>query len=668
MDDKRKKPEEILARLKEQESSFGKGRLKIFLGMAAGVGKTYTMLEAAQTLRKDGVDVVAGVVVTHGRKDTEALLTGLELLELKTIEYKGGSFTELDTDAVLKRKPSVVLVDELAHSNVPGSRHEKRFQDVQEILKAGIDVFTTLNIQHIESVNDLVAQSTGVKVRETVPDSVFDTAYEIELVDLPPDDLIQRLQEGKIYIPDYAKNALGNFFKKGNLIALRELALRVTADRVDAQMLRYRQEQNEKDVWPVADKILVCVGPSPLSLRLVRAAKRMATRLNAEWFAVYVETPSAARLPESDRNRMVRTLALAQRLGAQTDRISGHVPSESLVAYAQRLNVTKIVIGKPARPRWREIFFGSVVDEVIRRSGNIDVYVISGEKGEHDTKVNQPQLASPRFTNYLYAIVFVGLATMLSRLTAPYLAPVNLAMIYLLAIVVIALRYGRGAAMFSSVISVLAFDFFFVPPYLSFSVSDTQYVFTFIVMFVVALAVSSLTSTVKLQAELAGQRERQTAALYRLTREQAKAMGAENVVAISVKHIIEVFECKAAVALADSEGRLSVVAHNSPTFDVDAKEMGVVQWVFVNNQPAGATTSTLAGAKALYLPLVGSAGIIGVIGIMPNFPDRLGNPDEMHLLETFVNQMALAVERAQLGERRKASRDQSKASTGETTS
>lgn len=659
MEEPRKKHEEILARLKEQESTFGKGRLKIFLGMAAGVGKTYTMLEAARALKNEGVDVVAGIVVTHGRKDTEALLTGLELLEQRTIEYKGAKFTELDTDAVLKRKPSVVLIDELAHSNVPGSRHEKRWQDVEELIKSGIDVFTTLNIQHIESVNDLVAQTTGVKVRETVPDSIFESAYEVELVDLPPDDLIQRLNEGKIYIPDYAKTALDNFFKKGNLIALRELSLRITAELVDAQMLRYRQETNEKEVWPIADKILVCVGPSPLSVRLVRAAKRMSTRLNAEWFAIYVETPATARLAEKDRNRVVRTLALAQRLGAQTDRITGSVASEALVSYAQRLNVTKIVIGKPARPRWKEILFGSVVDEVIRRSGNIDIYVISGEKSELDTTTIERPPRHIRIGNYMYAVALVGIATMASQLMAPYFARVNLVMIYLLAVVIIALRYGRGAAMLSSIISVLAFDYFFVPPYFSFSVSDTQYLFTFIVMFIVALTLSTLTSTVKAQAEMSSKRERQTAALYRMTREQATAMGSERVVGISVKHIVEVFECKAAVLLADKDGKLTVVPVHSPTFEVDSKEMGVAQWVFINNKPAGATTSTLAGAKALYMPLVASGGIIGVIGMIPSVSERLGNPDEMHLLETFVNQMALSVERAQLGDRRRTTRDSS---------
>lgn len=657
MTEKRLKPEEILARLKEEEAQHGKGRLKIFLGMAAGVGKTYTMLEVGQQLQREGVDVVAGVIVTHGRKETEALLDGLEVIPLRDVEYRGTTIKEFDLDEVLLRKPAVVLVDELAHTNAPGSRHEKRWQDVEELLQAGIDVWTTLNVQHLESVNDLIAQITRVKVRETLPDSIFEKAYEVELVDLPPDDLIQRLEEGKVYVPENAKAALSNFFQKGNLIALRELALRATADRVDAQMLRYKQETHPHETWAVTDRILVCVGPSPLSAKLVRAAKRMAGRLNAEWYAVYVETPNSARLSERDRNRITRTLALAQRLGAQTDRITDSQASDGLVNYARRCNVTKIVIGKPMRPRWRELLFGSVVDDLIRRSGSIDVYVITGDKTPPEDTQREAIRTIIHYDHYAYTIAVVLVATLLSKWAFPHLATVNLAMIYQLAVVLIALRYGKGPSLLAAVLSVAAFDFFFIPPYLSFAVSDTQYLITFFVMFIIATSLSTLTSTVKLQAELARKREKQTSALYRMTREQATTMGVDNIVKTSVKHIADVFECKCAVLItANEQDKLVIVQHDEPTFDVDAKELGVAQWVHLNKQPAGATTSTLSGAQALYMPLIGSAGALGVIGIKPATWDRLHNPDEMHLLETFVNQMALAAERAQLSERRRLRR------------
>jgi two-component system, OmpR family, sensor histidine kinase KdpD len=657
-DESRPQPEEILARITERQSAIGAGRLKIFLGMAAGVGKTYAMLEAARSLKREGTDVVAGLIVTHGRKDTEVLSEGLEIIPELEIEYKGALLREFNLDEALKRRPQVLLLDELAHTNAPGSRHEKRWQDIEELMLSGIDVYTTLNIQHLESVNDLIAQVTGVMVRETIPDSVFEKATDIELVDLAPDDLIQRLREGKIYIPEHAKSALENFFKKGNLIALRELALRLAAERVDAQMQRYREETRAQEVWPVADRILVCVGPSPLSGRLVRAGKRMAVALNGKWFAVYVETPGSARLSDKDRHRVIRTLALAQRLGAQTDRISGRRPSEELVSYARRNNISRIVIGKPARARWREVLLGSVVDELIRKSGHIDVYVISGDKTAPDTSEKQFSAPKLNIKNYFFALLLVGLASLIAKLTFRQLASVNLAMIYQLAVVIIALNYGRGPSTLAAILSVFLFDYFFVPPYLSFAVSDTQYLITFVVMLTVALSLSTLTSRLKTQAELSRNRERQTTALYMMTRDQATAMGADNVCKLSAKHIADVFECQVAVLLADSEGKLVSVPLDLPvaSLELDSKEMGVAHWVHLNKQPAGATTATLAGAKALYLPMIGSGGAIGVIAVIPSVLGVLGNPDEMHLLETFVNQTALAVERAQLGERRRAAR------------
>jgi len=649
MNDERQKPEQILARIKSEEEASKKGKLKIFLGAAAGVGKTYTMLEAAQELLKDGTDVVGGVVVTHGRKETEALLKGLELLSAKSITYKTSQLDEFDIDLALKRHPSVILIDELAHTNVPGSRHEKRWQDVEELLQAGINVLTTVNIQHLESANDLIAQITGIKVSETVPDFIFENANEVELVDLPPDDLIQRLKEGKVYLPENAKSALEHFFKKGNLIALRELALRVTAEHVDAEMIKYRETSSILDVWPVGDRILVCIGPSPLSSRLVRAAKRMAASLKTEWIAAYVEAPGRA-LTTKQHQRVMRTLHMAERLGAQTLQLSGTNFAEELVKYAEMRNVSKIIIGKPARPRWKEIVFGSVVDDLIRRSGNIDVYVITGEKQKTENLSELRFVTHSKAHNYFLSLAFIGAATAIAFLLFRHLAPINLAMIYQLAIVMVALNLGRGPSVLAAITGVAAFDFFFVPPYFTFAVADSQYLITFAVMLTVGLALSTLTSTVQQQAFRARERERQTASLYAMTREQATAISTKHVLDISLKHICEITRGQIVAFLSDKDNHLIEAQTALPGFEMDNKELGVAQWVYLNQQPAGATTSTLSGSRALYVPLIGTKGAIGVIGIIPGSENQLTDPAEKHLFETFVNQTALAVERAQLGE------------------
>jgi two-component system, OmpR family, sensor histidine kinase KdpD len=650
MDGARPKPEEILARLKKEERSALEGRLKIFLGAAPGVGKTYTMLEEAHKLKKQGVDVVAGCVVTHGRADTESLLAGLEIIPEKSIDYRTTSLREFDLDAALTRKPSLILVDELAHTNAPGSRHEKRWQDVEELLSAGISVYATLNIQHLESANDVVAQITGVRVRETVPDSVFEKAYEVELVDLPPDDLIQRLKEGKVYVPEYSKTALKNFFRKGNLIALRELALRSLAERIDVQVQEYRRDEAVHEVWPIGERIIVCVGTGPLSPRLVRATKRMATRLHADWVAVSVETPRYARLQQKDRDRVLKSMQLAERLGGETAVLSGTDVSEELVSFARARNAARIVIGKPNRPRWREILFGSVVDDVIRRSGDIDVYVMTGEETQPETDNILTSRTRIEWKGYLFAIALVTIASVVVKLLFSRLSPVNLVMIYQLAVVLTAVRYGRGPSTLSVVLSVAAFDFFFVPPFLSLAVSDTEYLITFAVMLVVGLLLSNLASTVRQQAYSARQREFRTAALYAMSREQASAKTKDQVIKTSVKHIAEVFDCKVVAWLPDEHGTLVAVQDLPTSFDVDSKELGVAQWVFINKRTAGNSTSTLPGARAMYIPLVGIGGTIGVVGILSAVPDRFANVDDLHLLETFVNQMALAVERAILTE------------------
>jgi two-component system sensor histidine kinase KdpD len=646
----RPNPLELLARLQEEERDSARGKLTVFFGAAAGVGKTYEMLLAARKLSQDGVDVVAGCVVTHGRRETEALVEGLEVLSPKLVSYKGTNIEEFDLDAALKRHPAVLLVDELAHTNAEGSRHEKRWQDVEELLAAGISVFTAMNVQHLESANDVVAQITGIAVRETVPDSIFDKA-EVILVDLTPDELIQRLEEGKIYVPEQSRYALNNFFRKGNLIALRELALRATAERVDAQMRKYRNAEAIKDVWPVAERILVCVGPHPLSYRLVRAARRMAAGLHAHWFTVYVETPAATRLSEKDRSRLARTLQLAEQLGAQTATLTGTNVPDELISYSRRQNISKIIIGKPAKARWRERLFGSIVDELIRQSGNIDVYVITGDTTT--TSDNLDQYAATKkqhYLRYFYALGVIAGATLVARLMAPHFHLVNVVMIYQLAIVIIATRWGRAPSIFSSIISTLIFDFLFVPPYFSFSVSDTQYFLTLASMLLTALTISTLTSTVRQQAEMARLRERHTSHLYEMSRDQAFALTKDEVLTVSLRHLNEVFACKSAVFLPDENGKLTL-AENLSHFTVDTKELGVAQWSFVNKQNAGHGTKTLPGAQGMYLALRGAAGTVGVLGILLAKSDQILQAEELHLLETFGSQIALTVERAILSEK-----------------
>jgi two-component system sensor histidine kinase KdpD len=648
MRDARPDPDEVLERVRAEEAHRARGKLKIFFGAAAGVGKTYAMLEAARARQTAAADVVIGWIETHGRAETDALLPGLERLAPRTEEYRGATLREFDLDAALARRPALILVDELAHTNAPGSRHAKRWQDVTELLGAGIDVYTTLNVQHIESLNDVVARVTGVPTRETVPDSILEEAAEVELVDLPPDDLIQRLKDGKVYFPAQAGEAVRKFFRKGNLIALRELALRTTAARVDAQMEVYRRDHAVPGIWPVAERILVCVSPSPLAARVVRAARRMAAGLHAEWVVVSVETPGRAQLPAVDRDRLVQTFRLAEQLGAETVTLTGHdVPAEVLT-YARRRNVTRIVLGKPARPRWREALFGSVVNELVRQSGDIDVYVITGDREGPQPPAAERPAPPGDWQGYIHAAGVVAGCTAVAWAMFPFFAPANLIMVYLLGTVLAAWRLGRGPSILVSVLSVAAFDFFFVPPYLDFAVSDTEYVVTFAGMLVVAVVISTLTGRVRAQAESARQRERRTATLYAMTRDLVSQRGLDELVRAATRHITEVFGSRTAVFLPDPDGRLVLRAGELTPGTAEASELGVAQWVQEHGQMAGRGSSTLPGARALYLPLAAARGTVGVLGLEPPASDSLATPEQLHLLETFAAQTALAIERVAL--------------------
>ena len=482
------------------------------------------MLEAAHQRLQQGVDVVIGYIETHGRADTDALVQGLEILPRKQIEYREINLSELDTDAVIKRHPELVLIDEFAHSNAPGSRHPKRYLDVEDILDDGIDVYTTLNIQHLESMNDVVAQVTGVVVRETVPDRVLDEASEIEVIDLPPDELVTRLNEGKVYVPEQAKYAVNKFFRKGNLSALREMSLRRAAERVDNQMRNYMRTRAIQGPWAVAERLLVCVSPSPLSEKLVRSTRRLSDKLNAEWFAVNVNVPSKPELNPVKHERIRKTLQLAEELGARTRSLTGRNIPEAVITYAKTHNVTKIIVGKPIRPHWRELFSGSIVDQIIYASGDIDVYVINDQPVKKIIRIN-PRIGVPHkpFWRYLLAAGLVTISTLIALVVRGRLEPANLVMLYLVSTVFSAIYLGQGPALLTSVLGVLAFDFFLVPPYYTLAVADTQYLITFSGLFLVSLVISTLTARTRKQAESAIQREAHTSALYTLGRDLTSA-------------------------------------------------------------------------------------------------------------------------------------------------
>ena len=659
--DQRPDPDALLARMQKDEARAQRGRLKIFFGASAGVGKTYAMLQAAHQQAAAGIDVVVGYVELHGRAETEALLAGLEILPPQLLEHRGIVLREFDLDAALARKPQLLLVDELAHSNHPGARHAKRWHDVEELRDAGIDVYTTVNVQHVESLNDVVAQITATQVRETVPDGVFESADEVELVDLPPDELLQRLREGRIYTGEKSHQALDRFFRKGNLIALRQLALRATADRVDAAMQEYRSRHAIEKPWHAGERVLVCVGPDPLSQRVVRAARRMAFALHAEWLAVYVETPHLQRLSKVARDRVLRTLKLAQELGAETANLSGESVAAELIAYARQRNVSKIIVGKPLRTRWRDRFSLTLLDELVRQSGHIDVYVISGEAGEQSSVPQRSTTRSSRWPAYVRGLLVVGLATAICSLMVGHFESTNLGMVYLLATVIVAARIGRGPAVMATMLGVLLFDFLFVPPYFSFAVSDSEYVITFAVMLVVGLVISNLTAQGRRQANIARHRERRTAELYELSRELARARDVSSISEILCRHVLASIDGEAVVLLPDGDERLQDPtnfcrrgqARASATverYPVPGNELGIAQWAHDHREAAGMHTDTLASADAIYLPLAALKRSLGVLALRPQVAQQLEVPEQRHLLESFVSQAAVAAERVQLAD------------------
>jgi two-component system sensor histidine kinase KdpD len=649
----RPNPDELLAQVNAEEKQPKRGKLKIFLGYAPGVGKTYTMLEAARLQKRD-TDVIVAVVETHGRVETEALLEGLEVMPRRKVEYRGIKLTEMDIDAVLARHPHLAIVDELAHDNAPGSRHPKRYQDIEELLDAGIDVYTTLNIQHIESGRNTVAQITGVWVRETVPDSFIDSATEIEMVDLPPDELLKRLKEGRVYIPEQIAPATESFFRKGNLTALRELAMRTAGKHVDEQTLAYMKIHGITGPWPSADRLLVCVSSGPAGTRVVRNARRLAYQLGAEWFVIYVETPDA-HLSTRQQERLTSTLRMAERLGARVSTIQGNNVVSAVIEFAGKNNITKIVIGKSRRNRWESLFRASIVNQLIGHSEHFDVYIV-GSRGE---PAQQEQTRAPekrRHRNrlgYLQGLGLVVLATLMGQLVHGSFAPTTIAMLYLLSVVVTAYLWGLGPSILVSVIGVLAFDFFHVPPYLTFRVADTQYIFTFLALLLVGVVISYLVLRVHRQTESATRRERETAALYSLGRDLAVSNDLESYIRAIIKRARETFGHDATVFLPDTQNKETLKPYsNNPSINIDENELAAAIWSFQHQKIVGHGTDTLPNAKARYLPLVTARGAIGVMAITAiDAGDELTIEQEQ-LMEAYADLAAIAIESILLSQKR----------------
>ncbi|PWC87556.1 histidine kinase [Azospirillum sp. TSH100] len=647
--DDRPSPDALL----EEANRERRGRLKIFLGAAPGVGKTYAMLEDARARMRDGTGVVVGVVETHGRRDTEALLDGLDILPRRRIDYRGRAFQEMDLDAILARRPKLVLVDELAHTNIPGSRHVKRWQDVEEILDAGIDVCSTLNVQHLESLNDVVERISGIKVRETLPDSVLQRADEIALIDLPPRELIRRLQEGKVYVPEQAKRAADHFFSAGTLTALREMALRQAAERVDAQMLRYMRTHAIAGPWPTRERILVCIGDGPQALRLVRTAKRAAERRDAPWVALYVETHRHHSLSEEDKDCIAQALRLAEQLGGETAVVQGERAAAEILAFARARNVSQIIVGR-AHPRRRlRVLHQSVTTDLLARDEDFDVMVVAGEEERParslETRAPSPVLDWPA---YIVATLTVAAATAVGLLIDVWLPLPNISVAYLVGVLLVAIRYGLAPSIYASVLSFLTFNFLFTEPKYTFAITDVQNIMTVFFFLVAAVITSNLAARVRAQVETTRLSARRTANLYDFNRRVSAAVGLDDVLWAVVHHVAATMNGRSLVLL-PRDGRLEVAAGYPPEDTLDEKSMAAARWSWENGKTAGRGSTTLPAADWLFLPLRTGRGPIGVLGVQAMqgqamAGQQLLSPEQGRLLDTLADQAAVAIERTAL--------------------
>lgn len=694
-------PDDLLERVQAEGARAARGKLRVYFGASAGVGKTFAMLSTARALRMQGTDVVIGIVETHGRAETEALLDGLERLPMRAVPYRDRVLQEFDLDGALARRPALVLVDELAHSNAAGSRHPKRWQDIQELQAAGIDVWTTVNVQHLDSLNQAVGGITGVRVWETVPDAVFDGADEVMLVDLPADELLRRLREGKVYLAEQAQQAARNFFRKGNLMALRELALRRTADRVDDDVRAYRDARAIAPVWRTREAVLACIGSGDDAEQVVRSARRLASQLDCDWHVVTIATPRLTPLADTVRARMQAAMQLAEELGARTDTLAGDDMVGAVTGYVRRHNLTKVIVGRartewPREAHWLErgrawlaramapalgvgnrlIGRQTFADALAAGCPEIDVIRVAADTTRTELR---PRAAGPgglapspdartaedeaaaaevrrkRLYDYGWAVLWCGAASALSMLARPWFDLVNIAMLFLAAVVGVALRHGRGPAAFTSVLAVGSFDYFFVPPRLSFAVSDVQYLLTFVVMLTVGLVIGQLTAGLREQARVAVRRETDARTLYELARELSAALTVEQIGEIGSRFLRAAFDAQATLFVVGAQGRLvSLAIDGGPdAAQRDAADLRkgeaidkvLAQWVFDHGQPAGTGTHTLPGSTVLYLPLKAPMQTRGVLAVEPRAWRALAAPDLRRQADVFTTLIAIAIER-----------------------
>ncbi|MEE2978310.1 MAG: sensor histidine kinase KdpD [Pseudomonadota bacterium] len=682
-DNERPNPDQLLAELQSGKEQSARGKLRIYFGASAGVGKTYAMLAAAKAARAAGIDAIIGLVETHGRAETAALVADLERLPTRQIEYKGRTLPEFDLDAALARKPALILVDELAHSNVAGSRHPKRWQDIEDLLAAGIDVWTTVNVQHLDSLNEAVGSITGIRVWETVPDAVFDAANEVILVDLPADELLRRLAEGKVYMPEQAQHAARNFFRKGNLIALRELALRRTADRVDDDVQAYRRARRIENVWRTRETVVACLDPQGDGEQVIRSAARLAAQLQCDWHAVAVVMPHL-RAADARTERLHALLKLAEDAGAKVETLAGTNAVEAITGYIRRHNITKAVIGRPPEKRWRSarsvvvalrlaiglerrLPSGDFAEALARHCPEVDVIRAAAdpahiqltpraaEVGRADVRSEAQRAADAQVgwlkPAYVAACVYVGIATALSSLVRPVFDLANIVMLFLAAVVAVAMRHGRGPAALASVLSVALFDFFFVPPRFSFAVSDVQYLLTFGVMLAVGMLVGQLTAGLREQAEVAVQREAAAHALYEAARELSAALTLDQIVSIGGRFVNATFGGRCAFFFVGLDGRLGAPQVAKPEGSTDAPsgmpnlDRVLADWTYQHGQPAGTGTHTLPSGSVLYLPLKAPMAIRGVLAVEPETFQVLAQPDNRRQIDACATLIAIAIER-----------------------
>lgn len=638
-------PEALLHALKKEEEQSKRGKLKIFFGMSAGAGKTYDMLKSAHEAKTKGIDVVIGYVETHKRPETEALVAGLEIIPRKKIEYRGVQLEEMDLDALLQRKPRIAVVDELAHTNAPTSRHAKRYQDVQELLDNAIDVYTTVNVQHLESRADTVAQISGSIIRETIPDSIFDQADEVELIDISPEDLLKRLEEGKVYTPDRSQQAIQNFFRKGNLTALREMSLRLTAERVDHQLRDYMQTQRITETWKSGQRLLVGISPSPSTVSVIRWARRMAYTMNATWIAVYVET--AKPLSETAKQQLNTNIKLARELGAEIFTTADEDIAAALVRTAHQQNATQILVGKTMRHR---LFASSLLDNIIECSGDLDVYAV----GEHDqTEKQKSRFSIPDvhsgLSQYGIASFIVIVVALACYPFANYIGYQTVSLVLLLTVALLPLKLGVGPVLLAATLSALMWNFFFIPPHFTFEIGLAQDVLMFFTYFAIATVTSVLTARIRAREKAVRQRESHATALFTLTKQLTVAKTQDEVAETAVNTIANFFNADVSIFLSQPDGDIFTAAHPKSTYAISEKEFSVAAWVYWNEKKAGKFTDTLPSSEATYYPISGPRYPLGVIGVRSK-QEKQFSIDQESLLQNFISQIASTLEREQLNE------------------